>query len=517
MKAARYYTTGFLALDPRAFGQEFAVQDRKADPFTMIGNVAVIDIRGPLEQHACWAFRDYDSILAEAQLAFESQARAVALKISSPGGSAAGCFELSRALRALADESRKPLGVFVDGMAASAAYALACSATAGICAPPTSTVASLAVYEMLVEQTAADAAMGIRFNIIPSTGADLKLTGNAHVVASDEQKAHTQAQVDLLTDYFYGLVEELRGVPQSTIRALRGATLLASQGVETGLVDVLCDWDTFLANLATSKGNAMAVAKKAEGEKEKTPWKEALAKALESAESDEDAKKMLAKILSEDAPPGEDTEKKEKPAEGSATSDTTEPTEEEKKKAAAAEEEKKATATALARGGSSNEIALANRVLALEAERASEKEATARAELLAKRPDFSAEVRAAYAKLPIDALRIVVDTSPRVQASPGGVRQQSAAAAAMTPGTQAGVADAASHLSPEEQRILSRFDGPTQVAQARMEGANLMLDHMSPDAARERMKQLVAQGVRSPGASMDQVRTMATRAKEIVK
>lgn len=511
---ARYVTTGLLALYPRAFGQEYDIKGTPTShSFEECGSVAVIHVVGPLEQHPNWCFQDYETILAQAEDAFTSQCRAVALCINSPGGAAAGCFEAARALRAMSVDSGKPLGVFIDGMACSAAYALACSATAGIHAPPTSTVASLAVYEMIVDQTGADAALGMRFTFVPSTGADLKLTGNAHVTPSEAQVAHTQSQVDLLTAYFYGLVEEMRGVPESEIRALRGATLLATQGLDKGLVDVISDWNGFLATLETSKGlttmGAQAKsAKSDEKDGEKSPFDNALAELAKAAAGDDDvakaAKKMLAAHYGAESDDGDGDEPKKEPEAAKAEDEKKEP------EAAAATSMQASASVA----GGSNELALAKRVQELEARDAKRVEDARRAELFSKRPDFSAEVRKSLALAPLAVLEDAVKSWPRVSASP------MAAAAASQPAATPGEKDGARPgIQPELQSVLDRFDrGRPQVTQAKVEGTSLVLDsNMSAEMASKRLAEMVARGMTPQGVPHDMARVANTEFKTPAK
>jgi len=511
---ARFVTTGLLALNPRAFGQEYDLKSSGGPkPFEEVGSIAVIHITGPLEQHPSWCWQDYETIEAQAKAAFASSCRAVALCINSPGGSAAGCFELSRALRAMSLETKKPLGVFVDGMAASAAYAIACSATAGIHAPPTSTVASLAVYEAIIDETARDQAIGVQFVFVPSSGADLKLTGNPHVKPSDAQLAHTQGQVDLLTDYFYTLVEEMRGIPQEDIRALRGATLLASQGVDRGLVNSLCDWTQFVALLEsyegqpimTTQASAQAKAKSEGDEKKSSPWDEALATILGESQSGGEyspkAKRMLAALMEDEEPDGD--EKKDE-------ADAKTEGKEEEMKATAAASASGAQATAAA---SSNELTLARQVQELLAKDAKRDEDAKRAALLASRPDFSAHIVKSLAKAPMPVVEDACKNWPRVTATPA------AAAAAATPGSIPGTTDGAmAGIRPEQQALLARMGTRgAKAASARVEGTNLVLEDMSPEAASKRLAELQAQGVHPMGVPYDMARIGQTEFKVAAK
>lgn len=520
-RRARYITPGFLALAPKAFGMEFEIAGGVAPkPFEEEGKVAVITICGPLEQHPTWFWQDYETLQTQAEAAFANPTTtAVALKINSPGGSAAGCFELARALRAMSETSKKTLGVFVDGMAASAAYAIASAATPGFLhAPATSTVASLAVYEMMVDQTASDQMMGLKFLFVPSTGADLKLTGNSHITPSGEMVAHTQGQVDLLTDYFYGLVEEMRGVPQETIRALRGASLLASQGLVNGLVDAVGDWAGFLTSLESSKGTQQMAAQA----KAKSPFDDAMAALAEAAKSDDEevakkAKKMLAAHYAEETPEGGEPEGDPKPEPAGTSAEETD--EEKKAKAEADEEAKKAKAAAAKTGAlalASNDVALAAQVHALTVKIAQQEESTARATLLATRPDFSAEVKKTLATASLSVLEHAVKTWPRVNVTPG------AAANAAIPGVTPGAADQAgmAGMRADQMALLDRLDRKgSSPAQAKMDGASLILDaNMSPDAARARVEAMQKQGLVPKGTPHDMARSDPTtfRASQVL-
>lgn len=513
---ARYITTGLLAISPQAFGVEYEIAGSapKDKPFEELGQVAVIRITGPLGQHPSWMWQDYETIYEQAKAAFGSASRAVALCINSPGGSAAGCFELARALRKLAVESGKPLGVYVDGIAASAAYAIACSATAGIHALQTSTVASLAVFEALVDQTSMDKAIGVQFTFVPSTGADLKLTGNPHTKPTEAQIAHTQGQVDLLTDYFYALVEEMRSVPQSEIRALRGAALLAAQGVDRGLVDSLKTWPEFAAFLETCSANGkdfmnpQASAQAKAKTEEKAPFDECLATLVSLSQGDDGdmakkAKRAIAAIMKDEEPEGGE-EKKDEP---------------DAKRAEGGGEEKKPEGAAAAAGAQaaaaspSNELSLAKQVQELLAKDARRDEEAKRSTLLASRPDFSAHIVKSLTTAPLALVEQACKDWPRVTSTSG------AAAAAATPGVTPGVTDNTQPgIRPEQHALLARMgtSGP-QAASARIEGTSLVLENLSPAAAAKRLAEMQAQGLVPNGVPHDMARLTNTEFKVAAK
>ena len=71
-------------------------------------------------------------------------ARAVALVINSPGGSAAQSHLIFKRIRALAEEKKLPVIVFVEDAAASGGYMIACAGDE-IFADPSSIVGSIGV------------------------------------------------------------------------------------------------------------------------------------------------------------------------------------------------------------------------------------------------------------------------------------------------------------------------------------------------------------------------------------
>src|ERR1700724_2369377 len=70
--------------------------------------------------------------------------KAVALAINSPGGSAVQSHLISRRIRQLADEKSVPVIAFVEDVAASGGYMIACAADEIVC-DPSSIVGSIGV------------------------------------------------------------------------------------------------------------------------------------------------------------------------------------------------------------------------------------------------------------------------------------------------------------------------------------------------------------------------------------
>jgi ClpP class serine protease len=449
-RRASYTRTGFVAIHKGAWGSEVEEPSPRESAFREEGSVAIVDICGPLFQRADpWGFFDsYDAIAARAAAAFAcATARKVMLSIDSPGGDAAGCFELSRELRKMAVESGKPLAVSVKGMAASAAWAIATAATAGIWAPPTSSVGSIGVYEAILDVTEQDRMLGVKVSFRAS--GRRKLDGNPHVPVTPEAEESLQAKVDLLAGLFFDLVEEHTGIAAAEIAALEGELLLAGQALAKGLIAGLKTERQLLEALENPQMTTpVQPPKRAQAKANDKEW-EALRTLAES--DDEEHRKMAKKLLA-------------KMMGGEGDGDGKEPDgDEAARKAEADDKEKKdkEEADAKAKALSANAMAMAQELQQLKADNArrdaqaaADKEAAERAGLLTKRPDFSDAQRKTLASVPVAALREAVETWPRASADAG------AAAAAMTAGVSGGERqDAEVGLTPEQSAIIARLDG----------------------------------------------------------
>ena len=107
-----------------------------------VDRVAVTPIHGTLSNRPGWFSDDcYENLRATINSTVAGVAcNAIVLDFDSPGGEAARAMETSRFIRQAA--AQKPIVAFVDGMACSAAYALACGAP-DVVAAPSATLGSI--------------------------------------------------------------------------------------------------------------------------------------------------------------------------------------------------------------------------------------------------------------------------------------------------------------------------------------------------------------------------------------
>ena len=134
-----------------------------------------------------------------------SRARAVIVHIDSPGGTTAGSEQLYDALREL--QSKKPMVVVVDGLAASGAYIAALSAE-HIVAQETSLVGSVGVLFQYPNFTDVLKTIGIKVEEVKSS--PLKAAPNGFEPTSPEARAAIEAIVLDSYAWFKGLVKDRR-------------------------------------------------------------------------------------------------------------------------------------------------------------------------------------------------------------------------------------------------------------------------------------------------------------------
>jgi ClpP class serine protease len=495
MRRFTFQKAGVLAIAPMALGAEFdavVVGGNEPKGFTAIGDAAIVDVGfgGPLVGRSDSFFAlfcdSYGAILERVAAACASPAKRVILRVDSPGGDAHGCIETARELRAMAQASGKTLIAFVDRMAASAAYALACAADE-IVVTPMGLVGSIGCIEGLVDVSKMDQAAGIAFAFV--TSGTRKTDGNPHVAITEAAVEAVKERVDGFADIFFGLVDELRGIPSADSQALDGALLFGARATSARLADRVSTWTEVLAGLSGSGETTAEVPV----DEEVKALKAKLQEDIDSGDEKKSAKakRMMAALDESEKEPDEDDDKKKDAASKAKA-------EEDEKKAADAkaklEDEKKDAEMRTRAGAPSNELALAARVQALEAERATEKEQAKRDKLLASRPDFSTEVVTSLRAAPMAMLEEAVRKWPRVPGKHFPTAAAANAGASPTRGkTQ--VSTAVAELEDEEASAIDAKMGfaKPKAGIVKTERA-LELGFMTPEQASKRASELAKEG-----------------------
>src|SRR6185295_16043577 len=172
-------------------------------------------------------------------------ARAVALSINSPGGAAAQSHLIHRRIRALADEKKIPAIAFVEDVAASGGYMIACAADE-IIADESSIVGSIGVvggsfgFDKLIEK------IGVERRLY--TSGENKAMLDPFLPEKPEDVERLKALQREIHESFIGLVKERRGAklagPEKTL--FSGEFWTGPTAVELGVADAIGDLRSFL-------------------------------------------------------------------------------------------------------------------------------------------------------------------------------------------------------------------------------------------------------------------------------
>ena len=145
---------------------------------------------------------------------------------------------------------------YVDELAASAAYAIACVADE-IVIPPSGIAGSVGVISTMCDVSRANEAAGVTF--VTLTSGARKADGHVNTPISDDAIAAEQERVDDLAGQFFRIVKESRGIDAKPLEA---NIYMGMYAVEAGLADVVMGWEALLANIQ-SLHNPNGVAAKA--------------------------------------------------------------------------------------------------------------------------------------------------------------------------------------------------------------------------------------------------------------
>ncbi|MBF9195459.1 S49 family peptidase [Microvirga sp. BT290] len=167
-------------------------------------------------------------------------AKAVALVINSPGGSAAQSHLIFKRIRALAEEKKLPVIAFVEDAAASGGYMIACAADE-IYADPASIVGSIGVvsasfgFQELIER------IGVERRV--HTAGKSKAMLDPFRPENPDDVVRLKGLQRRIHDIFADLVKDRRGekLNDSYDDLFSGAFWVGAEAVDLGLVDGLGD------------------------------------------------------------------------------------------------------------------------------------------------------------------------------------------------------------------------------------------------------------------------------------
>ncbi len=229
------------------------VQWERGKCYAEIDGVAVLEVDGTLVNKngylgpSC-GMTGYDGIRTQLMAAMvDPTVKGIALYTESPGGEVSGCFDLANFIREAAKQ--KPIWGIVDGLAASAAYALVSGCTR-ITSSSVGLVGSIGVIVAHADFSKMLEKDGIDVQLI-FAGAH-KADGNPFNPLPKEVRATIQAEIDSLWTQFAALVSVGRKISPAAVKALEAQCFLAGEAHGHKLCDDVMPPDEALAEFIES-------------------------------------------------------------------------------------------------------------------------------------------------------------------------------------------------------------------------------------------------------------------------
>lgn len=228
----------------------FGILEYHDKAYPELHGVALLEVEGTLVNRlgsmTPWCgMTGYDGLRTQLLAALaDTNVKAIALCIESPGGEVAGCFDLAD----LIAEARKvkPVWALVDGMACSAAYALAASCSR-ITASEVGLVGSIGVIVAHADFSGALEQAGIKVTLIH--GGEHKADGNPYQPLPEAVRKDLQAEIDTVYGMFVDRVARYRSIDANAVRATQARVYLAADAVRLGLADAIASPADALAEL----------------------------------------------------------------------------------------------------------------------------------------------------------------------------------------------------------------------------------------------------------------------------
>ncbi|MBS7738951.1 MAG: S49 family peptidase [Chelatococcus sp.] len=240
----------------RFIGEYRTGPDGRPTPYRVTENgTAIISVIGELVNRGAWVGASSGLVSYEGlahslrSAAADPQINAILLDLESPGGEAVGAFEISMLVRKVREE--KPVIAMVNGMAASAAYAIA-SGASRIISIPSGLSGSIGVVMLHLDISEYLAAEGVKPTLIFAGGH--KADGNPYEPLPEAVRARFQKDIDAFYSMFVQCVAAGRkGLSAAAVRSTEAEIFLGREAIKAGLADELGDINGVLDSM-TSRG-----------------------------------------------------------------------------------------------------------------------------------------------------------------------------------------------------------------------------------------------------------------------
>lgn len=304
-------TKGNLAIDPKALDIDWSFEGPPQAEPELLGDIALVHIRGPMTHHCEWWFESYDEIVERMRQAFYSEAsRCVFVEGDTPGGDVSGLFDTAAEFDRLQEETGKSLYWYVDGQTCSAGVALSTTARGGIFVPPEGVYGSIGVIAEIQNHREAAERYGVKTFLV--TSGKCKADGHPMAEVTEEMLERIQEGVNYEANIFWNWVAEHRGVDVEAVQALEAGVVRGQQAIDAGLCDELATFSGALQMVAGAElTDAPEGAEQAGDEMSAKTLTASANRALPSSQgaaaskkSIDDARKLLGEIASDNSDEG---------------------------------------------------------------------------------------------------------------------------------------------------------------------------------------------------------------------
>jgi signal peptide peptidase SppA len=211
--------------------------------------LSIITVRGflfhRLQSFGPFSFHTYDYIRAQFRSALsDPEVKAIIFDIDSPGGEAAGAFDLADDIYQA--RGSKPVYAVANETAYSAAYAIA-SAADKVYIPRTGSVGSIGLIAVHTDQSRFDEKIGLTYT--PIFAGSRKNDFTPHEPLSAKARDAGQSMVDDVYDIFVETVARNRNMTIADIRKTEAALYMGEGAVNAGLVDKVMSWNDVLGDV----------------------------------------------------------------------------------------------------------------------------------------------------------------------------------------------------------------------------------------------------------------------------
>lgn len=239
-------------LDIKAYMDDEEDDDDEAPRLlTKQGNVAIIDIRGPLVPSAPWYARyvgitGYDEIRqALVAAANDPEVGAILLDVNSGGGAVAGVTDVADLVSTI-DAKVKPVHTYSESIIASAAIWVGAQARS-VQIGKVAEAGSIGVLTVLKSMARYYKEMGIDAEVLRS--GEFKALGHPLDPINDKAKAEIMGQLMQMDAMFVDYMAEARGMTaeMATEKFGKGRVFVGQSAVDNGLVDAVTTFDAVVS------------------------------------------------------------------------------------------------------------------------------------------------------------------------------------------------------------------------------------------------------------------------------